>query len=296
MKDLNLETVNAFDLVNQLEQVQVIDDEWVLCPALHLVLLLPHPSQSLLASKCHACPRKPASYALSARRHQVLDEMQSIQFKMSNESLSLFPDFKQVCLSPACSVVHRPCVTLSFSQRLAVLRMLGYTNAEDAIALKGRVAAEINTTEELVLTELLFEGVLGPLTPAEAVAVLSALVFQVLVPDLCVCKRLCMCAARVRSSPCFPVQGKSDDEPSLPPALKVAKEKSIAIALQLGRHQRDCGLAVDPHDYASSVLKFGLMEVRVLTARVPCPDLHACVHLRLCTSGLVGCLSRISAS
>ena len=47
------------------------------------------------------------------------------------------------------------------------------------MALKGRVAAEISTTEELILTELLFEGVLGDLNPAEAVALLSALVFQV---------------------------------------------------------------------------------------------------------------------
>ena len=65
------------------------------------------------------------------------------------------------------------------SQRLKVLRSLGYISEDNAVALKGRVAAEISTTEELILTELLFEGVLGDLTPAEAVALLSALVFQV---------------------------------------------------------------------------------------------------------------------
>ena len=122
---------------------------------------------------------------------------------------------------------------LHHPQRLAVLRLLGYTNEDDAIALKGRVAAEINTTEELVLTELVFEGVLGKLTAAEAVAVLSALVFQ----------------------------GKCDDEPSLPPSLVDAKARTIQIATNLGRYQRECGLAVDPHDYASNVLNFGLMEV-----------------------------------
>ncbi len=60
-----------------------------------------------------------------------------------------------------------------------VLRQLGYISEDDAVALKGRVAAEISTTDELILTELLFEGVLGDLNPAEAVALLSALVFQV---------------------------------------------------------------------------------------------------------------------
>lgn len=57
-------------------------------------------------------------------------------------------------------------------------------------------------------------------------------------------------------------QGKCADEPSLPPSLQEAKAKTIQIATQLGRYQRDCGLAVDPHEYASTILNFGLMEVR----------------------------------
>ena len=41
------------------------------------------------------------------------------------------------------------------------------------------MACEINSGDELASTELIFGGVLTPLTPEEAVAVLSALVFQV---------------------------------------------------------------------------------------------------------------------
>ena len=44
--------------------------------------------------------------------------------------------------------------------------------------LQGRVACEINSGDELASTELIFGGVLTQLTPEEAVAVLSALVFQ----------------------------------------------------------------------------------------------------------------------
>ena len=46
-------------------------------------------------------------------------------------------------------------------------------------ALQGRVACEINSGDELVATEMIFAGVLGELEPEEAVALLSALVFQV---------------------------------------------------------------------------------------------------------------------
>ncbi len=41
------------------------------------------------------------------------------------------------------------------------------------------MACEINSGDELVATEMIFAGVLTELTPEEAVALLSALVFQV---------------------------------------------------------------------------------------------------------------------
>lgn len=41
------------------------------------------------------------------------------------------------------------------------------------------MACEVNAGDELVTTEIIFAGVLSELTPEEAVAVLSALVFQV---------------------------------------------------------------------------------------------------------------------
>ena len=47
--------------------------------------------------------------------------------------------------------------------------------------MQGRVACEVNAGNELVTTELVFAGVLSGLSPAEAVAVLSALVFQVII-------------------------------------------------------------------------------------------------------------------
>lgn len=59
-----------------------------------------------------------------------------------------------------------------------VLRRLGYCNATDVIDLKGRVACEIDTGDELVTTELLFNGVFNDLTVSQACALLSCFVFQ----------------------------------------------------------------------------------------------------------------------
>ena len=44
------------------------------------------------------------------------------------------------------------------------------------------MACEINSGDELVATEMIFAGVLSELEPEEAVALLSALVFQVGAP------------------------------------------------------------------------------------------------------------------
>ena len=51
--------------------------------------------------------------------------------------------------------------------RKRVLRRLGYANASDAIELKGRVACEISAADELLLTELLFNGVFNDLEVAQ---------------------------------------------------------------------------------------------------------------------------------
>ena len=45
--------------------------------------------------------------------------------------------------------------------------------------MQGRVACEIKSGDELVATEIIFAGVLSELEPEEAVALLSALGFQV---------------------------------------------------------------------------------------------------------------------
>ncbi len=62
--------------------------------------------------------------------------------------------------------------------RKRLLRRMAYTTAEDVIEMKGRVACEISTGDELLLTELMFAGTFNDLTPEQTVALLSCFVFQ----------------------------------------------------------------------------------------------------------------------
>ncbi|KAH7096113.1 antiviral helicase [Auriculariales sp. MPI-PUGE-AT-0066] len=62
--------------------------------------------------------------------------------------------------------------------RKRVLRRLGFTTADDIVDTKGRVACEISTGDELLLTELVFNGVFNSLAPEHCAALLSCFVFD----------------------------------------------------------------------------------------------------------------------
>ncbi|KAK4257491.1 hypothetical protein QN277_007070 [Acacia crassicarpa] len=64
-----------------------------------------------------------------------------------------------------------------------VLRRLGYITSENVVELKGKVAGEISSADELTLTELLFNGVLKDIKVEEMVSLLSCFVWQEKVND-----------------------------------------------------------------------------------------------------------------
>lgn len=68
--------------------------------------------------------------------------------------------------------------------RKRVLRRLGFTTNADVVEMKGRVACEISTGDELLLTEMIFNGVFNPLLPEQCAALLSCFVFTEKVRDV----------------------------------------------------------------------------------------------------------------
>ncbi|TRY65301.1 hypothetical protein DNTS_015452 [Danionella cerebrum] len=62
--------------------------------------------------------------------------------------------------------------------RKRVLRRLGFATSSDVIEMKGRVACEISSADELLLTEMMFNGLFNDLTAEQATALLSCFVFQ----------------------------------------------------------------------------------------------------------------------
>ena len=172
-------------------------------------------SGELRSSISHYSPNLEKYYGELERQESLRAQVDTLQHLLSNESLSLFPDF---------------------TNKKAVLRKLGYIDEHETVCVKGRVACECNSAEELILTEMVFEGILNELEPEEIAAVLSALVYQ----------------------------GKSTDEEldiELPERLVTCCEQMKTIATNLGMLQKELGLEVDPGEYCDNNLKFGLVHV-----------------------------------
>jgi antiviral helicase SKI2 len=152
--------------------------------------------------------------AILRARRTLRDRIESGEHALSDAHLQQMPDFQT---------------------RVEVLQSMGYLDADRTVTLKGRVACEIATGDELVGTEILFSGVLADASPETAAAVLSALVFQ----------------------------EKSATPPDLEsyPDLRDACSAAYDLAVKAGEIQREKGLPIDPTEYACASLKFGLTEV-----------------------------------
>ncbi|KAM9838391.1 superkiller complex protein 2 [Aulostomus maculatus] len=110
---------------------------------------------SLRDFNCIHSPTFSEQFARVKERMSVEEELLRLKFLVSDQSLSLLPEYHQ---------------------RIEVLQSLQYVDSSSAVQLKGRVACQISS-HELLLTELLFENVLSPLAPEESAALLSCLVF-----------------------------------------------------------------------------------------------------------------------
>ncbi|XP_022659968.1 superkiller viralicidic activity 2-like 2 isoform X2 [Varroa destructor] len=116
--------------------------------------------------------------------------------------------------------------------RKRVLRRLGYCNNADIIDVKGRIACEISTADELLLTEMIFNNIFNNLNPAQCNAVLSCLVFQ----------------------------EKSNEMPKLTEELMQPLRLMQDMARRIAQVSRDSKLELDEDDYIDQ-FKPHLMDV-----------------------------------
>ncbi|KAF7727737.1 hypothetical protein EC973_007196 [Apophysomyces ossiformis] len=192
--------------------------------------------------QCIKCPDIGEHYALVHAHKRLSSQIDLLKMTISDQNLELLPDYHQ---------------------RIEVLKRMQYIDEQGTVQLKGRVACEINSADELLLTELVLDNVFADYEPAEIVAILSAFVFQ----------------------------ERNASEPRLTPKLTKAKELVLEYARKVAQTQVDCGLAISVEDYANS-LQFGLVEVVYEWAR-GLPFKHITDLTDVLEGSIVRCISRL---
>ncbi|GAV52401.1 hypothetical protein ZYGR_0AG03920 [Zygosaccharomyces rouxii] len=117
-------------------------------------------------------------------------------------------------------------------RRKRVLRRLGFCTQNDVIELKGRVACDITSGDELLLTELIFNGNFNDLKPEQAAALLS----------------------------CFAFQERCKEAPRLKPELAEPLKAMREAAAKIAKIMKDSKLEIVEKDYVES-FRHELMEV-----------------------------------
>ncbi|THH29341.1 hypothetical protein EUX98_g4845 [Antrodiella citrinella] len=166
-----------------------------------LALLLP-------SVTCTSCPDFDDHYAILHAEKILKENIANLKLAISDQNLELIPDYEQ---------------------KIEVLQELKFIDENSTVQLKGRVACEINSASELILTELILENTLAAYEPEEVVALLS----------------------------CFVFQEKTDVEPVIPPKLQEGRDAIMAISERVGRVQ--VRHKVPGEEFRA--LKFGLVEV-----------------------------------
>lgn len=111
----------------------------------------------LSASTLHRDPRLPELYGRFAAKQEAGDRVRALRKRIQ--------------------ATHDVLQLDELKCRKRVLRRLGFTTAADIVDMKGRVACEISSGDELLLTELVFQGVFNPLSPEQCAGLLSCFVF-----------------------------------------------------------------------------------------------------------------------
>ncbi|KAJ5569779.1 uncharacterized protein N7459_009209 [Penicillium hispanicum] len=170
--------------------------------------------QIMQSCHCVRCPNFLKHFEMQHDEWQVKENISQLKQLMSDQNLQLLPDYEQ---------------------RIQVLKELGFVDDQSRVQLKGKVACEIHSADELVLTELILENVLAEYEPEEIVALLSAFVFQ----------------------------EKTESTPSLTPRLENGQKAIIRIAEKVNDFQvlhQVIQSSEDSNDFASQP-RFGLAEV-----------------------------------
>lgn len=147
--------------------------------------------------------------------------------------------------------------------RKRVLRRMGYCTQADVIEFKGRVACELSSGDELLLTEMIFDGVFNKLGTEQCVALLS----------------------------CFVCDEKSTEKPRACEELSGPLDQMHNLARRIAKISTECKLDVDEQAYVDKFKPY-LMDV-VLSWCKGASFLSLCKMTDIFEGSIIRCMRRL---
>ncbi|KAL5974208.1 Helix-loop-helix protein 2 [Asimina triloba] len=169
--------------------------------------------QKLIVHPLHKSSESDQQTKCFQRKAEVNHEIQQLKSKMRESQLQKFRD--------------------ELKNRSRVLKRLGHVDADCVVQLKGRAACLIDTGDELLVTELMFNGTFNDLDHHQVAALAS----------------------------CFIPGDKSNEQIHLRTELAKPLQQLQDTARRIAEIQRECKLEINVDEYVESTVRPYLMDV-----------------------------------
>ncbi|PKA55378.1 DEAD-box ATP-dependent RNA helicase ISE2, chloroplastic [Apostasia shenzhenica] len=199
LQELHKQYLKGLPRLNPVKDMGIEDPE-----VTGLVHKMEELEQKLVSHPLHKSGQTDQQFKCFQRKAMVNHEIQQLKSKLRNSQLTKFRD--------------------ELKNRSRVLKMLGHTDADGVVQLKGRAACLIDTGDELLVTELMFNGTFNDLDPHQVAALAS----------------------------CFIPGDKSNEQIHLRKELAKPLQQLQDSARKIAEIQRECKLDINVEEYVES--------------------------------------------
>ena len=225
-------------LLNPVQDMKIKDKEFI-----DVLSMLEKFEKRLFAHPLHNSPELAGIYTKYLEKLELEKDL-----KQSKQSLRLAKSLLQM---------------EDLKHRKRVLRRLGYCNSADVIEFKGRVACELSSGDELLLTEMIFNGTFNELSAPQCVALLS----------------------------CFVCDERSSEQPTSIDELGAPLKQMQDFARRIAKVSIECKLELDEEEYVEK-FKPTLMDV-VLAWCKGATFLQLCRMTDVFEGSIIRCMRRL---
>uniref|UniRef100_A0A0C9RKJ1 TSA: Wollemia nobilis Ref_Wollemi_Transcript_13665_3749 transcribed RNA sequence n=1 Tax=Wollemia nobilis TaxID=56998 RepID=A0A0C9RKJ1_9CONI len=208
VQELDKRFPKGFPKLDPIEDMGIDDPDFV-----KLVREVEEVEQKLLSHPMHKSEHDEHHFRSYQRKAELNNETQQLRMKMRESQLHKFRE--------------------ELRNRSRVLKRLGHIDADGVVQMKGRAACLIDTADELLVTELMFNGTFNDLDHHQLAALAS----------------------------CFIPCDKSNEQINLTNELAKPLRQLQDSARWIAEVQRECKLEIDTEEYVESTTRPHLMDV-----------------------------------